>query len=155
MTKNTMNKYLRGMIAGFIATVVLSILMLIKSMMGVMAGLDLAAMLAGMAHQWMGLPDAPMVGWIIHFMIGTVLWGIVFVLAYTPLPGNGPVAKGMVFSVFAWLLMMVIAMPMAGAGLFGMHLGVMAPMMTLFLHLIWGAVLGATYGGLSRATAST
>jgi hypothetical protein len=37
-------------------------------------------------------------------------------------------------------------MPMAGAGLFGMNMGVMAPMMTLVLHLIFGAVLGWVYG---------
>jgi hypothetical protein len=42
--------------------------------------------------------------------------------------------------------MMVVLMPMAGAGLFGMNMGVMAPMMTLVLHLIFGAVLGWVYG---------
>lgn len=41
--------------------------------------------------------------------------------------------------------MMVMLMPMAGAGLFGMNLGVMAPVMTLVLHLIFGAVLGLSY----------
>ena len=149
-----MNKYVRGIIAAFVATVVLSILMLIKSMMGVMPGLDLITMLADMAHQRMGLPDIPTVGWIIHFMIGAVLWGLVFAWVYKPLPGNSPVAKGMVFSVIVWLMMMVIPMPMAGAGLFGMHLAMMAPVMTLVLHLIWGAALGASYGGLSRTAAS-
>ncbi len=148
-----MNKYLCGIVAGFIATVVLSILMLIKSMMGVLPALDLIAMLSGMGNRWMHLPDTPMVGWIIHFMIGTLLWGIVFALVYKPLPGNSPVAKGMVFGVLAWLPMMLIAMPMAGAGLFGIQLGLMAPMMTLVLHLMWGAVLGASYGGLNQTTA--
>ena len=36
--------------------------------------------------------------------------------------------------------------PMAGAGLFGMKLGVMAPMMTFVLHLVFGAALGWFYG---------
>lgn len=36
-------------------------------------------------------------------------------------------------------------MPMAGKGLFGMHIGIMAPTMTLVLHLIFGAVLGWVY----------
>jgi len=36
-------------------------------------------------------------------------------------------------------------MPMAGVGLFGMTMGLMAPMMTLVLHVIFGAVLGVTY----------
>jgi len=50
--------------------------------------------------------------------------------------------------------MMVIAMPMSGAGLFGMNLGMMAPVMTLMLHLIWGAVLGGSYGALERTATS-
>lgn len=149
-----MNIYLRAMIAGFAATVVLSLLMLMKSMMGVMPGLDVIQMLTGMAHGMMGLPANPAVGWMLHFLIGTVLWGIGFALLYKSLPGGGPLVKGIVFGVLAWLLMMLIPMPMAGAGLFGMKMGMMAPVMTLVLHLIWGAVLGATFGGLSRSAAT-
>jgi uncharacterized membrane protein YagU involved in acid resistance len=73
---------------------------------------------------------------------------------YKSLPGKSPLVKGLVFSVCAWLLMMVIAMPMSGAGLFGMNLGMMAPVMTLMLHLIWGAVLGGSYGALERTATS-
>jgi hypothetical protein len=64
------------------------------------------------------------------------------------------VAKGLSFGVLAWLLMMLIPLPLAGAGLFGMRMGMMAPVMTLVLHLVWGAVLGATYAGLIRSAAS-
>lgn len=154
LKENTMNIYLRAMIAGFVATVVLSVLMLMKSMMGVMPGLDIAQMLTGMAHNMMGLPVNPAVGWLLHFMIGTVVWGIGFALLYRVLPGGGPVVKGVVFGVLAWLLMMLIPMPMAGAGLFGMKMGMMAPVMALMLHVTWGAVLGTTFGGLSRSAAT-
>ena len=148
-----MNTYVRAMIAGFVATVVLSALMLIKSMMGVMPELDLPTMLAGMAHDMMGLPANPTIGWALHFMIGTVVWGIGFALLYKVLPGGGAVGNGIVFGALAWVLMMLIPMPIAGAGLFAMKMGMMAPVMTLVLHLIWGAVLGATYGALGRSTA--
>jgi len=66
------------------------------------------------------------------------------------LPGNGYVSKGMVFGVLAWGLMMVMVMPMAGAGFFGLSLGMMAPVMTLMLHLVYGAVLGSVYGKLTN-----
>jgi uncharacterized membrane protein YagU involved in acid resistance len=146
-----MNIYLRAMLAGFIATVVLSALMLMKSMMGVMPGLDVIRMLTGMSHTLMGLPASPAVGWLLHFMIGTVLWGIGFALLYKALPGRSPAVKGIVFGLLAWLLMMLIPMPMAGAGLFGLKMGMMAPVMTLLLHVIWGAVLGATFGSIGRS----
>jgi hypothetical protein len=39
-------------------------------------------------------------------------------------------------------------MPMAGQGLFGLEIGIMAPIMTAVLHAIYGAVLGGVYGAL-------
>jgi len=44
--------------------------------------------------------------------------------------------------------MMVAMMPMAGAGFFGMQLGIMAPVLTLVMHIVFGAVLGGVYGML-------
>ncbi len=77
-----------GFLAGFIATVVLSVLMVIKGMMGVMPELDVAAMLAGM----IGAPV--IVGWIVHFLIGTVAWGGGFAVLYDYVPGSSAVQKG-------------------------------------------------------------
>ncbi len=132
----------KGMVAGFAATLVLSALMLMKSAIGLMPELDLPRMLGGMMGAGPGL------GWIIHFMIGTVLWGALFAWLDPNLPGGSHWLKGVVFGMGAWMLMMILAMPMAGAGLFGMRLGIMAPIMTGMLHAIWGAVLGGTYGAL-------
>lgn len=52
-----------GILAGLVATLVLSALMVSKMMMGLMPQLDLAKMLATMT----GSPDTPLVGWIVHF----------------------------------------------------------------------------------------
>src|SRR5215216_1917857 len=48
--------------------------------------------------------------------------------------------------VFAWLMMMVTFLPLAGAGFFGAKIGIPAVIGLLGLHLIYGAVLGAMYG---------
>lgn len=128
-----------GLVAGFSATVVLSAMMIAKSMMGVMPELDVIHMLSAM----MGAPAA--MGWLGHFMIGTIAWGGGFALLHGMIPGSGAVLKGVLFGIAAWLGMMIMVMPMAGAGFFGMAFGIMAPMMTLVLHIIFGAVLGAVY----------
>lgn len=128
-----------GLVAGFSATVVLSAMMVGKSMMGVMPELDVIHMLGAM----MGV--SALFGWIVHFMIGTLAWGGGFAVLYGAIPGSGAVQKGILFGVAAWLGMMVMVMPMAGAGFFGMAMGIMAPMMTLVLHIVFGAVLGAVY----------
>ena len=139
---------LKGMVAGFVATVVLSGLMVMKSMMGLMPGLDVAAMLSKM------MGSSLTMGWVAHFVIGTVVWGALFVWLAPYLPGGSYWLKGVVFGIGAWLMMMVAAMPMAGAGLFGMSFGIMAPVMTLVFHIIFGAVLGGVYSAERPESAS-
>lgn len=134
----------KGLVAGLSATIVLSLLMVLKAKMGIMPQLDLPKMIAGM----MGAPDSPMLGWLVHFMIGVVGYGIAMALLNDRLPGGGSTTRGVVIGFVGWLVMMIVIMPMAGAGLFAMALGAMAPIMTLILHLIFGAVLGWTYGRL-------
>ncbi len=130
----------KAIFAGFIATLVLSVLMIFKAMMGLMPDLNVIKMLAHMMHA------APVMGWVAHFVVGAIIWGIAFALLFNKLPSQAPWLKGIIFAIGAWVLMMIVVMPMAGAGLFGLHLGIMAPVMTLVLHIIFGAVLGGVYG---------
>jgi len=145
-----MNKYVAGLLAGFIATVVLSMMMAVKSLMGLMPDLNVIAMLSHMAHAKMSMPAGPVTGWVLHFMIGTVAWGLAFAALYARIPGSKSWQKGILFGIGAWVLMMVGPMPMAGAGLFGLNLGIAAPVMTLMLHILFGAVLGASYSHLRQ-----
>jgi len=130
----------KGILAGFVATVVLSALMVVKGMMGMMPQLNVITMLGTMTG------GGAVMGWIGHFVIGTILWGTFYVLLIENLPGKAHWQKGTWFGAGAWLLMMILVMPMAGAGLFGLSIGVMAPVMTLILHIIFGIVLAEFYG---------
>lgn len=132
----------KGMAAGLVATVLLSILMVMKGTMGLMPQLDVIRMIAGMT----GMSAA--IAWGVHFLLGTVIWGGLFAWINLAIPGDTQWLRGIVFGIGAWLAMMVLVMPAAGQGLFGLQLGIMAPVMTLILHVIYGAVLGATYGGM-------
>lgn len=145
-----MNRITSGMIAGFIATIALSAVMLLKTMMGVMPQLDVIGMLTSMAHERLGLPATAAVGWVMHFMVGTIIYGAVFAMVNDALPGGGQIAKGTVLALIGWLIMMVILMPMMGKGFFGLNIGAIAPVMTLILHIFFGAVLGWIYGLLHR-----
>ncbi len=136
------NPYLRAMAAGFLATLVLSALMVMKAMMNLMPALNAIHMLTQMSHAMLGTPASPAIGWMLHFLIGTVSWGTTYAWLKPRLSG-GPVQHGMIFATGAWLLMMLVVMPMAGAGLFGLRLGWMAPLATWMLHLVYGAVLGS------------
>ena len=143
-----MNTIAKGALAGLGATVVLSIIMVMKDAMGLMPELNVIAMLASM------MGGSVILAWIAHFMIG-VIWGVLFALIWPSAAAEGAWWKGAVFLVAPWLLMMVAVMPMAGAGVFGMNLGMMAPIMTLILHLIFGAVMGGIFAALVRRPSST
>ena len=138
-----MNNLTKGAVAGLAATVVLSAVMLAKGMMGLMPELDVVAMLAAM------MKSGAMMGWIAHFMIGTVVWGVSYAVLHSSIPGGSDVMKGVIFGIGAWVIMMLAVMPMARAGMFGMKLGMMAPVMTMMLHALFGAVLGGVYGKLA------
>ena len=114
-------------------------------MMGFMPEMDIIMMLGVM----MGMPI--MVGWMAHFVIGTVAWGGLFALANDSIPGQSQIMKGVVLGVAAWLMMMIAVMPMAGAALFGLNFGMMGAAMPLMLHIIFGAVLGYVYGRLGQS----
>ena len=139
----------RGIGAGLAATMVLSMIMVAKGMMGLMPELNVIAMLSSM------MKSAPIVGWIVHFMIGMLAWGLGFVAVSRYLPGKTDLTRGISFGVAAWAMMMLVIMPMAGAGFFGLKMGMMAPVMTLMLHVIYGAVLGYAYGKLGANKAVT
>ena len=59
----------RGIVAGFVATIGLSALMLMKQATGVMPQLNPVEMIT----QMMGA-QTPIVGWVINFFIGSVMW---------------------------------------------------------------------------------
>ena len=130
----------KGMLAGFAASSVLAMLILVDMWLGLTSPLGIIYVLTKL----MGASSAAG-GWIGHFVIGTVFWGGLFALIEHRLPGHSRWMKGVAFGTGAWLLMMTILMPLAGLGLFGFQRGVIEPFSTLCLHLIYGTVLGLVY----------
>jgi hypothetical protein len=130
---------IRGIAAGFAATIVISILMVLKDVAGIMPQLNLIAVLSG-------LLDSPAwVGWIAHFFIGSVIWGGLFGLLATKIPGSTVTTKSVLFAIAAWLLMQVVVLPLDGADFFGVRYSFWAPLMTFILHVIYGFVLGTVF----------
>ena len=142
-----MNKYMAGIIAAFIATIVMSLLLMLKSAIGLMPDLDIIAMLASM------MGGSHIIAWIAHFMIGSIGYGIVMALiAGTDRSKNFTLTGAMVGAI-GWFMMMIAIMPMMGNGLFGLSMtsGIMIPIATLMLHLVFGVVLGKVYAKLVAA----
>lgn len=129
-----------GLLAGLFATVVLSLIMLGKAYIGLAPELDIPTMLASMVST-----DNVLIGWVIHFIIGTVGYGLA-IAAFHAATLSSPLQKGLILGGIGWLFMMLILMPLAGLGFFAMELTILAPALTLMLHLIFGALLGWFFG---------
>jgi hypothetical protein len=135
-----MSNALKGMIAGLIATLVLTALMQINSALDLMPQINIIRWLTALGT--LSVPSA----WMDHFIVGVVVWGLLFAVYDGGASRPAHWLKGIIVGVFAWLIMMVAFMPLAGAGFFGAKVGISVPVGLLMVHIVYGVVLGATYG---------
>ncbi|GEM_PF-732163 len=125
-----------AVVGGLTGTAALTAMMyLVAPMMGL--NMDIAQMLGSM------LGGSWVAGMAMHFMLGTLVFPLVFALiVFRFLPG-GPVLKGLSLGVALWLMAQIVVMPMMGAGLFSANSGgMMAAAGSLVGHLLYGGVLG-------------
>jgi len=118
-----------GIVAGFIATLVMSAL-----------HEPLALMTAAIGMR------APL-GLLFHFFVGTLLWGGAFGVLHDWLVGPSWL-RGILFGSGAALLVLFVVAPLTGTGFLCLKLGLLAPAVVALFHLSYGAILGGIYGKL-------
>jgi hypothetical protein len=131
------------MIAGLIATLVLSGVIVLKGNLGLWPEVNLIRLLVNLGS------IQTVAAWMDHFIIGVVVWGLMFGALDAMWDSKAYWLKGLIFGVFGWLIMMLAFMPLTKAGFFGVKLGPPAIYVTLGYHLIYGLVLGLAYGLLT------
>ncbi|MDP3767065.1 MAG: hypothetical protein Q8S13_03545 [Dehalococcoidia bacterium] len=127
----------RAMVAGLVGTVVMTMLMLVGPVMG------MPKMLIGeMLGSFMGIGTA--LGWVMHLVIGLMLAAIYAALVAARLPGHVAL-RGALYGLGVFLMAQLVVSPMMGGGVFS---GGNVPMImgSLMGHLIYGALVGLTYG---------
>jgi hypothetical protein len=137
----------KGIVAGALATTVVSGLVLLQGVAGVAPQLGLI----GLLLRALDAPPDLAVGWLLHFLMGSILGGLLFAWVEPRLQADNPVKRGVLFALGLWLFFMLVVMPAAGGGLFGFGLSPLAPLALLLLHLVYGVVLGWTFGRLTAA----
>ena len=145
-----MSDLIRGIVAGFLATVVITLLMAMRMAAGIMPWFNPIEVMNLSVHTLLNVPPGQLAGWVIHFGVGSLIWGGIFGLLGPTLPGRSYAIRGLLFGTLAWFLVMVTLFPLAGSGLFGMGFGAIVPLTTLISHWIFGLVLGGAYGWLKR-----
>jgi hypothetical protein len=143
----------KGIVAGIAATIVLALLMFLKDAAGIAPGVNLVSAMMTLA----GI-STPLYGWIMFFVISALIVGATFAAldAHMMRPeGWEELARGGLFGVGIWLLVMIFLMPMTSAGAFAMKHGMMAPIVMFVAFVIYGVVLGGVYGALRPEPATT
>jgi hypothetical protein len=138
----------RGVAAGFVATCILAVLILIKQWL---PQLDTITVMDSIAREFAltaGLPT-PFAGWLWHFIIGSIVWGWMYAVMEPILPGRRPLTKGLYFGFVVTLLVWFAVLPLVGAGMFGLHLSMIQPLVSMAQSLLFGVVLALTYDRLT------
>ena len=128
----------KGAEAGFAATVLITVLIFVQQRLGISPQFNLIAL----ATATVG--GDPVMGWIFHFFVGGVLWGLGFAVLSPHMPGPHWF-RGTLFGLLAWLIMMVAFLPTIGLPAFAEGHGPTIPVAALVLHLIFGLTLGEVY----------
>jgi uncharacterized membrane protein YagU involved in acid resistance len=135
----------RAAAAGLVGTGVMTALLLVEPSVG----LPKIAM-GQVLSTWLGLASAhlvlgPALGWILHFLIGTLLALIYAAVFDRRLPGPA-LARGLLYGVLVFVVAQLVFMPLVGGGVFSRgDVELLAG--SLLGHLVYGGLTGWIYDG--------
>jgi len=144
-----MSRVQKGLIAGLAATIAVSILEVANLVFGPWA-VSFPRLLSVMLQ----MPDTMAVGWIAHFLVGTLVLGPLFGVICPKLPTDTPETKGILFAVGAFVLMGLTVAPLAGVvgerpvGVFFILAGFGTFARRPATHAVYATLLGTVYARL-------
>ena len=92
----------------------------------------------------------PIIPWVLSFLNGSTIVGLLFGRLYPRLPGNNGATKGLTFGVLGWAVMGLVFFPLLGLGVFAtrLGLGIEPAIFSLAMLLAYSVVLGTVYAAL-------
>ena len=126
---------------GLVATVLVGAMLLMNNAIHRLPRLGIGQSLASI----IGLPDSVFAGWLLFVVLGVFVFSSVFAWATALIPVKTYLIKGLVFGTALWLFMMLVFEPLAGQGLFALHVGYIVAALALVLNLFYGLVMSLTY----------
>jgi hypothetical protein len=142
----------KAVVAGLCGSIAHALLMSFKAWAGLLPTFQPYNSLQTALSQVAGHAIHPLVPWLLSFLNGSTVAGLVFGLVYRWLPGRGGAIKGLTYGVFGWMMMGLVFFPMIGLGLFALDVGLGASpaLFSLVMFLAYSVTLGLVYSALDR-----
>ena len=137
----------KSILAAFVATLISSIVYFISPLFGV----EVREVVSLLGTMYLGIPmhvdpvAQQMLGFFIVVMVAIVV-GMIYPRIWPMLPGGRSKLKGTLLGLGLWVLAIVVALPLFGAGFLGLSQGLAVPVLSLILHLVFGYVMATVYG---------
>ena len=141
-----------GVVSGFLATFAMTVVLVaaygLAIALGDRAGTRLERWFWALAHNPVTTrtEDEVLLAIALNLLMGLIL-ALVYARLVEPALGGPGWRKGVIFALIAWLLSLIIFLPMMGGGILGLDVdaGPLPIVGNLILHLVYGAVLGSVY----------
>jgi len=145
----------RPLFAGLSGSFAHTLLMYAKSRSGILPSFQPYQQLQITLGHWIGSDIHPLVPWAMSYLNGSIVVGFAFARLYPRLPGSSGAAKGLLFGVVGWALMMLVFFPLLGMGLFAarLGLGIWPAVFSLAMFLTYSIVMGIVYVALIPGSA--
>jgi len=131
----------KAIAGGFVGTILLTLMMRFVAPMMTGQKMDMAAKLGDMTGM------GPIAGMIMHFLVGSVIFALIYAFVLFRFLSGTPWQKGALSGVIFWLALEVLMMPMIGGGFFSSQMGGMKVVLAaLIAHLVYGVALGGIAG---------
>jgi len=150
------NRIWRSLAAGLCGSAAHFCLMFLKSRAGLLPSFQPYADLQHALGNLLGHSVHPWLTWLLSFLNGAVVLGLLFGRIYRLLPGRTGAVKGLSFGLLGWALMNLIFFPLLGRGLFAIDagLGPRPALFSLLMLLTYGAVMGIAFSTLAPKSAN-
>lgn len=141
----------RAITAGFLATIVVTLVLAATYSLALLIGSQDPQAPALLRWTWalthntltQGVSASLPLVMLLHFLAG-IGWAIVYAALVEPYLQGPGWRKGLLFSLVPWILSLAVFLPAVGAGFLGLELGAgpLPIIGNLLLHLVYGATLG-------------
>ncbi|QOZ44231.1 hypothetical protein XH89_12580 [Bradyrhizobium sp. CCBAU 53340] len=144
------HKVWKSIAAGLCGNAAHSAVMFLKRWMGWLPTFHPYRDLQHGLSDWLGGTVHPTVPWVMSFVNGTLVLGILFRSTYHLLPGHNAVVKGFVFGIIGWIAMGLLYFPILGRGPFAarLELGVLPAAFSLAMVLAYSVFMGIAFSVL-------